>query len=211
MAGSLDLPPGAVQYLPVLIREINSQWSGIPYPSVLAAQIEQESRWKPGATARNPKNNDELGAGLGQFTKTTKFDALTELKDKYPSLFKYWSWSDPYNVEYQLRAVVIKNRDNYRSIDWAKDDCNRMAMMDAAHNQGLGGVRFRRRLCANTPGCNPAVWWGNMELTSGQSTSANVGYKQSFADITNTHVRNVMIVRRPKYFFMDDPQVRQCK
>lgn len=137
-------------------------------------------------------------------TKTNKFDALSELKAKYPSLFKHWSWTDPYNVEYQLRGVVIKNRDNYLALDWAKDCFERLAMMDAAYNSGLGSVRFRRRLCANTPGCDPTVWFGNMELTSGQSTKPIEGYKQSFADITKTHVANVMLVRRPKYFFMDE-------
>ena len=204
MAGALDLPPGAAQYLPVLVSEIKSEWADVPYPSVLAAQIEQESGWKTGATARNPKNNGEIGAGLAQMTKTNKFDAIGELKAKYPSKLKGWSWANPYDVEYQLRGNVLKNRDNYRSITWAKDSFQRMAMMDAAYNQGAGGVRMRRRLCANTPGCDPSIWFGNMEFASTQSHKPIPGYKQSFADITRTHVNNVMFVRRYKYLFMDE-------
>ena len=203
MAVQLDLPPGAVTHLPALVREVEREWPGIPYPSVLAAQIEQESGWKTGATARNPKNNGELGAGLGQMTKTNKFDAIAELRGKYPSKFKDWGWHNPYDVTYQLRGVVLKNRDNYRSINWAKDEYNRMAFMVAAYNQGAGGVRMRRRLCANTPGCDPAIWFGNMEFSSTQSKIPAHGYSRSYADITRTYVKNIMVVRREKYLFLD--------
>lgn len=171
-------------------------------PSVLAAQVEQESRWNPKATLNNPKNH-ELGAGLGQFTKTKRFDALTELKDKYPKHFAGWGWDNPYDVTYQLRGLVIKNRDNYMAIKWAADFYNRMAFMTAAYNQGLGGVMKRRRLCDNTPGCNPALWFGNAENTSTQGKAPSAGYSRSFSDITKTHVYNVMVVRRAKYAFMD--------
>lgn len=202
MAFPVDLPPGAYQHLPVLIQEIKSGWAGIPYPSVLAAQVEQESRWKEKAKLDNPKNH-ELGVGLGQFTKTNKFDALTEIKEKYPAQFTGWGWENPYDVRYQLRGLVLKNRDNYRAIKWAKDDYNRMAMMGASYNQGLGGVMMRRRICANTPGCDPTVWFGHMENASNQSKKPQAGYKQSFADITKTYVKNLMVVRREKYLFMD--------
>lgn len=197
------LPNQAPLYVPVLQQEIKGQWPLMPLPSVLAAQVEQESVWKVKANLVNKKNNNERGAGLGQFTKNNKFDALTEMKERYPSQFRGWSWDNPYDVTYQLRGVVIKNRDTFRQIKWATNDYNRLAMMDAAYNQGLGGVMFRRRLCSNTPGCTPGLWFGNMENASTQSKKPKAGYKQSFADITKTHTRNVMIVRRPKYEFMD--------
>lgn len=204
MAITLDaLPNQAPQYIPVLQQEIRTHWPKIPYPSVLAAQVEQESLWKEKALLVNKKNNNERGAGLGQFTKNNKFDALTELKQKYPDKFRGWGWDNPYDATYQLRGVTIKNRDNFNAIKWAKDDYNRMAMMDAAYNQGLGGVMFRRRFCANMQNCDPSIWFGNMEHASNQSKKPQAGYKQSFADITQTHVKNVMVVRRHKYLFMD--------
>lgn len=203
MALPLDIPPGAVQYLPVLQREIQAQWPSLPLPSVLASQVEQESLWKVNATLRNPKNSNELGAGLGQFTRTNRFDAIGEMVGKYPSLFGGWGWGNAYDVTYQLRGVVVKNRDNFRSIKWANDDFNRLAYMDAAYNQGLGGVMFRRRLCANMQNCDPGLWFGNAENASAQSSKPRAGYKQSYADITRTHVYNVMVRRRDKYLFMD--------
>lgn len=204
MAVALDsLPNEAPQFIPVLQNEIRLQWPDIPYPSVLAAQVEQESLWKAKALLVNKKNNNERGAGFGQFTKNNKFDSLTELKNKYPSKFKNWSWDNPYDATYQLRGIAIKNRDNYNAIKWTTDDFNRMAMMDAAWNQGLGGVMFRRKYCMNMANCDPAIWFDNMEHASTQSKSPSAGYKQSFADITRTHVKNVMVVRRHKYLFMD--------
>lgn len=202
MAVPVDLPPGAQLHLPVLVREIDQHWPDIPLRSFLAAQVEQESLWKERATLNNPKNH-ELGAGLGQMTKTNRFDAIKELRDRYPKLFSGWGWNNPYDVDYQLRGVVIKNRDNYRAIKWAADDYNRLAFTDSAYNSGLGSTMKRRTMCLNTKGCNPGLWFGNAELTSPQSKSPSNGYKQSFADITRTHVKNVMIVRRVKYVFMD--------
>lgn len=203
MAIPLDLPNEAPIYVPVLQAEIRKHWPSVPLPSVLAAQVEQESRWKSKALLVNKANNDERGAGLGQFTKTRRFDALTELKEKYPSHFKNWSWENPYDVTYQLRGVVMKNRDNFNRIKWASSNYDRLAMMDAAYNSGFGGVLFRKRYCANMDGCNPGVWFGNMENASTQSKKPQHGYKQSYADITKTHVKNVMVVRRSKYKFMD--------
>lgn len=205
MAFPVDLPPGAQLHLPVLVQEIGQSWAGVPFPSVLAAQIEQESGWKPKATLNMPANH-ELGVGLGQFTKTNRFDALTEMKQKYPAMLKGWSWNNPYDVQYQSRALVLKNRDNYRAITWAKDDYSHMAMMDGAWNSGVGGILKRRSLCMKIPGCDPGVWFGNMENSSAQSRKPSNGYKRSFADITNEHVRNVMVVRRPKYLFMDQKE-----
>lgn len=203
MAIPLNLPNDAPQYVPVLQQEIVQHWPSIPLPSVLAAQVEQESLWKVKATLRNPKNNNELGAGFGQFTKNNKFDALTEMKVQYPALFKDWSWNNPYDAQYQLRGVVVKNRDNFNRIKWAATDYDRLAMMDSAYNSGYGGLLFRKRYCANLPNCNPGKWFGHMEYASTQSKKPQAGYKQSFADITRTHVKNVMVVRRPKYTFMD--------
>ncbi len=203
MAIPLTLPNEAPVLIPVLQREIGEFWPQTPYPSVLAAQVEQESLWKSGATLRNPKNNGELGAGLGQVTKTRRFDALTEMRTAYPKQFAGWSWDNAWDVEYQLRGVVIKNRDNYNRITWAKTPLDRMAMMDASYNSGYGGLLFRRRYCANLPNCNPGIWFGHMEYASTQSKKPVAGYKQSFADITQTHVKNVIVVRRHKYLFMD--------
>lgn len=72
-------------------------------------------------------------------------------------------------------------------------------MCDAAYNGGLGGVYAERRLCAAAPACNPDRWFGNVEQHSTKSRAKWHGYGASAFEINRTHVKNVMVVRRPKY------------
>ncbi|UTH72812.1 hypothetical protein [Chromobacterium sp. IIBBL 290-4] len=195
------LSAAALALLPVLAGAIAQNWPQLGSPSVLAAQVEQESGWRAQATLRTKR---ELGAGLGQFTKayradgSVRFDAISDMAAAYPEL-RGWSWANAYDARYQLTALVLKNRGNYRLIRWAASEDDRLAMMDAAYNSGLGGVIARRTLCSRMPGCLPGRWFGHLERSSAQSRVRQAGYGQSFADITNTHVRNVMVTRRSKY------------
>lgn len=196
------LPPGAVQNLPVLADEIGARWPGIPMPSVLGALIEQESGWKPAARL---KTSREEGVGLGQFTRAwaadgrLRFDALAEVRTMDTSL-SGWSWNDPYNVRYQLRAVVVKNRACYNKVrPLLGDDYNAMAMCDAAYNGGMSGLFAERRLCAAVDGCDPDRWFGHVERHSTKSRVKWHGYGASAYDINRAHVLNVMVKRRPKY------------
>jgi hypothetical protein len=195
------LSAAAVALLPLLAASIDQHWPAMPSRSVLAAQVEQESGWRERATL---KTSRELGAGLGQFTKAygtgrkVRFDAIGELVAAHPEL-RGWSWANAYDPHYQLSAVVLKNRTNFNQLGWAATGDARLAMMDAAYNSGLGSVLKRRAKCINTPGCRPDFWFGNLERSSTQGKTKVKGYGQSFAEITNTHVRNVMVVRRQKY------------
>lgn len=196
------LPAGAVQNLPVLAGEIRDVWPSLTMPSVLAAQVEQESRWQPQAELKTAR---EYGFGLGQFTVayradgSERFNAWREVRALDPAL-SGWQWADRYDVRLQLRAVVVKNRACYRRLrPLLDDDYNAMAMCDAAYNGGLGGVYAERRLCAATAGCNPDCWFGNVALHSTKSRAKWHGYGASAFEINRGHVKNVMIVRRPKY------------
>ncbi|AOZ48566.1 lytic transglycosylase domain-containing protein [Chromobacterium vaccinii] len=198
MAAGLSV--GALALLPLLNAAATQHWPDMPSRSVLAAQVEQESGWRERAVL---KTSREYGAGLGQFTKAyradggVRFDAIREMAARHPEL-RGWGWRNAFDPHYQLTAMVLKNRDNYRLIRWSEGE-DRLAMMDAAYNSGFGSVLQRRRLCANMAGCDPARWFGGLDKASGQSRHRQAGYGQSFADITNTHVRNVMVVRRVKY------------
>ena len=188
--------------LPILQEEIAARWPSMPMPSMLAALVEQESLWKVRATL---KTSREEGVGYGQFTRAytadgrLRFDSLAEVITMDKSLAS-WSWADRYNPRMQLRAVVVKNRECYRRyITLAADAYNALAFCDSAYNGGLGGLAQDRRLCAMKEGCNPKVWFKNVELTSAKSDVKWKGYGQSARGINRTHVKNVMVVRRPKY------------
>lgn len=201
-AMAAPLPAGAVRYLPVLADEVSERWPAMPMPSMLAAQVEQESRWKSTAEL---KTSREYGFGLGQFTVayradgSERFNAWREVKALDAGLAG-WQWADRRDPRMQLRAVVVKNRACFRRLrPLLRDDTNALAMCDAAYNGGLGGLYAERRLCAAIASCDPDRWFGNVELHSNKSRAKWHGYGASAFEINRTHVRNVMIVRRPKY------------
>lgn len=196
------LPPGAVTHLPILQQEIAARWPAMPMPSMLAALVEQESRWKVGATL---KTSREEGVGLGQFTRAytsdgrLRFDALAEVRRLDPSLAS-WTWEDRYNPRMQLRAITVKVRDcHFRMRRMGVDEYNSLAMCDSSYNGGEGDLMADRRLCGAVAGCNPKIWFKNVELYSRKSSVKWQGYGESPRSINRGHVRNVMIVLRPKY------------
>lgn len=206
-----ELPPGAVQYMPTLKAEQVAQWPGMPLPSALAAQVEQESCvsltsarcWNPRAELRTSR---ERGVGFGQITRTSRFDALAELRAQFPEQLRGWSWSSStlYDPAYQLRALVLMDYRNWRVITGAATDTDRLAMTLTAYNGGLGGLVSDRRMCAATRGCDASRWFGHVERTSMKSRTAVAGYGRSFFDINRAYAPTILFTRRPKYAaFMD--------
>ena len=202
--GAGELPPGAVQYMPLLREEIAARWPDLPLPSALAAQVEQETCisltahgcWNPKTEL---KTSREYGFGLGQLTVTSRFNAFAEVQGMDSGLHG-WKWADRYDPRLQLRALVVKDRVNaagFRTATPSAED--RLAFALAAYNGGIGGTLADIRLCAHTNGCDPQKWFGHVERTSLKSRTKVGGYGQSFFDINRGYVRNVLVVRRPKY------------
>ncbi len=186
----------AKPYFPVVLQELAIAWPDMPYPSYIPAQIEQESLWNPRAEL---KTSREYGFGFGQFTITSRFNAFNEVKAMDPRL-KNWSYDDRFNPEKQILAVIVKNRQNFKACrPLMQDDWNRLACAAASYNGGYGGFVSDRRLCSNTAGCNPRIWWGNVENTSLKSRTKWNGYGKSAYEINREYPVNTMKVRRPKY------------
>lgn len=209
-APPLALPAGAVKYLPVLDGEISSAWPKMPSRSVLAALVEQETClslkhakcWNPRAEL---KTSREYGFGLGQLTVAytaagaERFNIWREVRGQDEQL-QEWQWEDRYDARLQLRALVVMNRNCYARIRvLVEDDENALAMCDSAYNGGVAGLLTERRMCTMAAGCDPDLWFRNVELHSRKSREKWQGYGASAFDINRTHVRNVMQVRRPKY------------
>lgn len=203
---AIDLPPNAVQYMPVLVAEVKSHWPGVPVPYALAAQVEQEtcsslkSRkcWNPQAELKTAR---EYGFGLGQLTVTSRFDNFKEAKKLHSSLAD-WKWENRYNPAYQLRTMVLMDKFAFNKISWASDDYERQAMSFAAYNGGLGGLLSDRTVCRATEGCDPTRWFGHIENTSKKSKAKYKGYGKSFFEINREYVVNIMTVRLTKYIEM---------
>lgn len=204
-ARAAGLPPGAVQHLPTLQAEIRAHWPAADLPT-LAAQVEQETCislthprcWSPRAELRTSR---ERGVGLGQITRTERFDSLAEMRSRHPRELAGWAWDSRtlYAPEYQLRALVLMNRGNWDRITNTATPQDRAAMMLIAYNGGAGRVVSDRRLCAATPGCDPGRWFGHAERTSMlPRQSTHPGYR-SFFEINREYPRNILLIRRAKY------------
>lgn len=205
-----DVPPKAKLYIPVLKQQLKEVWPALNLQSSVAADIEQESCisltssrcWDPKAEL---KTSREYGFGLGQITIAydkngkVRFNNFNEMK-KLDSKLKSWKWEDRYNPSYQIRAMVVMHHNNYIKLKFpTSNEYEKMAFTYSAYNGGLGGVLQDEKLCQSTRGCDPKKWFGNVEKHSFKQKTKVSGYGKSFFDINREYVKNVMIVRRPKY------------
>jgi len=200
-------PAAALPLLPVLLAEQRAWAPALP-PSVLAAQVEQETGpcpgrqcWSPRAEFQTPR---EHSVGLAQFVKTKRFDALAELRRANPTALAGWDWASPtlYDPARQLRGLALLDMQGWRVLAGVPDD-DRLAMMLAAYNGGMGGLQSDRRACAGTPGCDPTRWWGNVEHTSLKAKTAVKGYGKSFFQINREYPVDILRIRRPRYVSLD--------
>lgn len=171
-------------------------WHDMPYPSFIAAQIEKESLWNPKAEL---KTSREYGFGFGQFTITSRFNAFEEVKAMHRDL-RDWKYEDRFDPARQIFAISVRDRNHYRQCTpLMADDYNAFACIAASYNGGHGGFISDRRICANTKGCDPRVWFKNVENTSMKQRSKVAGYGNSFFDINRAYVLDLMERRRAKY------------
>jgi hypothetical protein len=204
------IPTRAHTYLPILKAEQKQFWNSHPNPEQLGALGEHESCislthnrcWSPTSIL---KTSREEGAGIFQITRAydkngkIRFDALQELKDKHPTVLSDWSWENVYKrPDLQLRAVVLKSKDNFDYLKVISNVDERLKFSDAAYNGGMGGVNSDRRLCGLKNGCNPQIWFGNVELTCSKSKVVLYG-NRSACDINRYHVNDVINIRSNKY------------
>ena len=186
----------AAPYAPVVKSQLTELWPGMPLPSFIAAQIEQESLWNPRAEL---KTSREYGFGFGQFTITPRFNAFEEVKAMHPKL-RDWAYEDRFNPTKQIIAVIVKDHGLYRQCrPLMATDFERLACVGASYNGGYGGFVSDRRLCGNTQGCDPTLWFGNVERTSMKSRQRWQGYGKSGFEINREYPVNTLKVRRPKY------------
>lgn len=163
---------------------------------------------KPGATTGQAYVTNqglrEYGFGLGQITVTSKMNVFEELK-RQDSVLRGWKWEDRFNVDYQIRAILVLNKRNYDAIRFADNDFERMAFTFSAYNGGLGGVIKDRKLCEAQPNCDAGKWFGNVAKYSFKSKIAIKGYGKSFFDINRGYVDEVLLPtgRRVRYLEMD--------
>lgn len=201
------LPAHAYRNLPLLVAEQQRYWPEHPIPSVLAAQVEQEtcvhlksSRcWSEYAELKTAR---EQGIGLGQVTRTARFDTMKELKARYATQLAGWSWQQPYDPRLQARALVLQDRRCYQPLRGTANSHERLAMALNCYNAGPGMLAMSRARCAAQDGCDPGRWFGHVATADGPSRKVGYGAR-SFHAISREYVSNIMLKRRLRYQFLD--------
>lgn len=151
------IPKAALQYRSELTRNARVVW-GINAPvATFAAQIHQESAWRPGAVSKAG------AAGLAQFMPATS----TWISSLYPEL----ATNEPFNPSWALRALVNYDAWLHARVK-ASNPCNRMAFTLSSYNGGLGWVN-RDKALASGKGLDPLVWFDSVESVNAGRSAAN--------------------------------------
>jgi len=155
-----QVPIGALKYQSELTREAH-YFKGLTAPiPMYAAQIEQESGWRPGITAW------DSGRGLSQFMDPT----TSTIVKLYPDLGP----GQPYNPIWAMRALV-------RYDDWLSkkvqgdDDCETAGAALTSYNAGLGYTQQAQKKSAQ-----PGVWFGVTELVHTRQSPKNFEYSRKY-------------------------------
>lgn len=150
-------PRDSLQYRSEVIRTARAEW-GLSAPVAdFAAQLHQESHWRPGAVS-------PVGAqGLAQFMPATA--------EWISALMPVLASREPFNPSWAIRALVSYDRWLWQRIS-VDHPCERMAMTLSAYNGGLGWVNRDRRL-ATRNGLDADTWFGATEqVNAGRSAAA---------------------------------------
>ena len=205
------IPERAFQYLPIYEKEAARIAPEIGYLPYYPALTEHEScislkHSKCFSPTSELKTSRELGIGLAMVTKayrkdgTLRFDKLQEMRSAYWSELQDLSWNNiKQRPDLQIRVVILLTKENWNKFFLLKDPWQRLAMTDSAYNGGAGSVQQAMRICGLKKGCDPQVWFDNVELVIPKSKEIMPGYGRSPYQINTHHVDDVMNTRYPKY------------
>lgn len=198
-----SVPKNFLDKKDILIKTMQISWGDITMPSVIPGLIEQETCYSlkhPRCWSSYAKleTKREYGFGLGQLTVTKHFNAFEEVK-KLDSRLKNWKWEERFDAERQIIAIIAMLKRNFDVFKDSEMELDRYAFALAAYNGGISGIQTDKRICRNTKGCNPRLWFGNVEHTSLKKKTVIAGYGKSFFEINREYPRNILFIRRFKY------------
>lgn len=150
-------PTAALKYRSDVIRNARLEW-GLSAPVAdFAAQLHQESGWRPDAVS-------PVGAeGLAQFMPAT----AEWISQMVPAL----NSREPFNPAWAIRALVSYDLWLWQRVS-AINNCERMAMAMSGYNGGLGWVQRDKRL-ASQQGLDSSRWFGHVATVNAGRSAAN--------------------------------------
>lgn len=150
-------PQAALQYRADVIRNARLEWGMSAPVADFAAQLHQESGWRPDAVS-------PVGAqGMAQFMPATA-DWISQL---VPGL----NSREPFNPAWAIRALVSYDRWLWQRVS-AANSCERMAMTLSGYNGGLGWVQRDKRLAVQN-GLDGTRWFEHVATVNAGRSAAN--------------------------------------
>ena len=208
--------PRAIELYPSLRKDIPLMFPELQIPAYPLALIEHESC----ITLKHSKcfninaelktywadgSRREHGLGLGQFTRAwrndgmVRLDTLAALKKMYPQELAGITWETmAKSADQQVLLALALLKDDYKNLYVFKDPIVRLQATDSAYNGGRRDVLSARKVCGLQAGCNPDIWFDNIEKHCVKSRQALYGGR-SPCDINTHHVRDVFKTRLPKF------------
>lgn len=170
------IPRAALRFQRDLIANARFVW-GLNAPiAVFAAQVHQESGFRP--DAQSP-----YASGLAQFTPGTADDISRKYLDQLGP-------ARPFHPAWALRALALYDRDLYALEPKAATDCERWAFTLSAYNGGRGWV-VRQKASAAKAGANQRRWFGHVE---------RFRVRAAWAHLENSaYPRAILLKRQPPY------------
>ncbi|MGF6658877.1 soluble lytic murein transglycosylase-like protein [Paraburkholderia atlantica] len=152
-----NVPPDALRYRAELTRQARMVWGMDAPVATFAAQVHQESLWKPHAVS------PASAQGIAQFMPGTS--------DWISGIFPALKERQPFNPSWGFRAMAHYNQWIWDRVS-AVNTCERMAFVLSAYNGGLGWVNRDKDL-AQKNGFDRFRWFDNVEkFNSGRSAAS---------------------------------------
>lgn len=177
-AQAQSVPDSAAMYRRLVEAAVTDYWPPDGSSAQLAAQLHQESLWRPKAASR-------AGAiGMAQFMPATARWIATQFPRELGAF-------DPWDPAQAIRGAALYDRWLYDRVS-GFDECERWAFALAAYNGGLGWVG-RDKTHAQVSGFDPARWWGHVE-TAGDPRRAAFNLAEN-----RSYVQRILRVLTPIY------------
>lgn len=207
---SAPIPANAEIWFALLVSTAQTYWADARMPWIMGAQIEKETCitlkhskcWTPLAELKTSREN---GIGFGQATRaynadgSIRFDKISELRQAHTAALGDWSWARRYDPVLQMRGLVLADMTSFKRFSaLAETPLDAWRFTLAGYNGGDGAVLKDRLRCKAVVGCNPKIWYGNVEVNSTKSRAKWKGYGQSAYEINRGYVRKVE-ARAPDY------------
>lgn len=206
------IPPRAIELMPIVLNEADRLMPNIIHREYFMALGEQESCIHlKHPKCFNPKaelfNSREQGSGIFQLTRAwdvngkLRFDTLQSLRNQYRDELRELSWDNiKLRPELQIRSMILLVRSSYVRYQDIPDTYERLKFVDPAYNGGDRDVGRARSACKLAAGCNPKIWFNNVERYNPKSLKPFKAYgNKSLRQINNEHVSNVFNIRIHKY------------